>query len=361
MGSAHASCIARVDTGALSHEGGAGVALNGDLMYIAGGHGLAVFDLSDPALPKRLGSVIDTGVIRANKTHTQHHHESARLAAELVLVDNELFVAGNKGLAVFDVSDAAAPKPVATLDTGALSHEGDSALAVCGKLLYVAGGKGLAVIDISDPTSLKPACDVIDTKALSYDGGAAIALASEADCAVPVMYVAGGKGLAVFDISTPEAPKKIGDTIDTGALSSSQAGATIGLLGNVMHVVGGKGVSVFDISNPLEPQRLGGVIDTGAIGWAGDVALAYVGCEDVERRDTMLIAGGKGLRVFSIADPQKPEAIGEVIDTGALASDGGAQLVAHGPYVYVIGGKGLVVLDPVKADIDVAAQRLLSS
>merc|ERR1712150_330594 len=167
--------------------------------------------------------------------------------------------------------------------------------------------------------------DVIDTKALSVDGGTAIALAEDGGaCAMPVMYVAGGKGLAIFDISTPEAPKKIGETIDTGALSHSEAGATIGLLGSVMYVVGGYGVSVFDISNPLEPQRIGGVIETGAIGYAGDVALAFVGCDDVEQRDTMVIAGGKGLRVFSIANPQQPEAIGEVIETGALSCDGGA-------------------------------------
>jgi len=335
----------------MSHEGGAGVWVSGNLMYIAGGHGLGVFDLSDPELPKRIGDIQSTGVIRSDKAHSQHHHESARLAAELALVGSALFCAGNKGLAVFDVSDPASPQKLTTFDTGALSHSGDSALAVVGNLLYVAGGNGLAVIDISDPASLKRVGDVIDTKTLTHDGGSSIKLTDQTNCAMPIMYVAGGKGLSVFDISTPEAPNKIGETIDTGALSCAQAGAEIGLLGSVMYVLGGKGLSVFDISNPLEPQRVGDVIDTGAIGYAGDVALAFVGCEDAEQRDTMLVAGGKGLRLFSIADPQKPEAIGEVIKTGALASDGGAQLVPHGDYVYALGGKGLAVICPSKAGI----------
>jgi len=350
MGSAHSSRIAYVDTGALSHEGGAGVATNGNLLFAVGGHGLVVFDISNPEDPKKLGSVIETGVIRASKTHTKDYHEVARLAAECVLVGDVLFVAGNKGLASFDVSNPAAPEHKSTLNTGAISHSSDAALAVLGNLLYVAGGDGLAVINISDPTELKRVGDVIDTKALSMSGGAAITITES------IMYVAGGKGLAVFNIENPQAPTKVGETIDTGALSDSQAGATLGLLGSVMYVLGGKGLAVFDLSDPLKPQRIGDVINTDTISWDGDVAMEFVGCKDVQQRDTLVIAGGKGLRVFSIADPKQPQAIGEVINTGALASSGGAQLVTHGPHMYVIGGKGLAVLDPTKAGIVEAAE-----
>lgn len=361
--SSHAACVAQVNTGALSNDGGAGVALSGDRMYIAGGHGLAVFDLSDPALPKRIGDVIETGVIRSTKDHGKAQ-ESARLAAELALVGSTLFVAGNKGLAVFDVSDPDTPQRIRQLDTGAIAWSSEAALAVRANFLYIAGGKGLAVFDISDPTSPKLVRDVIDTTVLSFDGGAAILFADTVDSdmpisslnccvggsstAMPIMYVAGGKGIAVFDVSKPEAPRKVGESIDSGALSSSCAGATMGIQESTLYVAGGKGLAVLDISNPLEPQRIGDVIDTGAISYQSGAALAFVGCEDATRTGTMLVAGGKGLRVFSLANPRQPEEVGNVIETGALSDPGGSQLVLYGPHVYVIGGNGLVVLDPVK-------------
>jgi len=360
MGSSHPACLAKVDTGALSHDGGASAVMNGDLMYVAGGYGLAVFDLSDPAQPKRVGDVQSTGAIRSDKYKGQHV-EIARLAAELVLVGNTLYVAGNKGLSIFDVSDPPAPKLVVeAFDTEAIADGSEAALAVRKNFLYVAGGKGFRVLDISSPTSPKPVGKVIDTNTLSFDGGAAMLIGgdNEGDGPTPgcmpcagstastsIMYIAGGKGLSVFDVSVPDAPRKVGETLDIGASADSGAGAALSILGSNLYVAGGKGLAVMDISNPLQPHRLGEVITTDAISWASGAALAFVGCEDVTRTGTMLVAGGKGLRVMSLADPQKPEKIGEAINTGALSDEGGAQLVINGDYAYAIGGKGLVVVD----------------
>lgn len=287
--------------------------------------------------------------------------EMARLAADLALVGNTLYVVGNKGLSIFDVSDPPAPKLVVeAFETEAISHEGEAALAVRKNLLYVAGGKGLRVLDISNPTSPKLVGKVIDTDALSFDGGAAILIGDDnegdgptpgcmpcagAKASTSIMYIVGGKGLAVLDISVPDAPRKVGETIATGALADSSAGAALSLLGSNLYVAGGKGLAVMDISNPLQPQRIGEVMTTEAISWASGAALAFVGCEDATRTGTMLVAGGKGLRVMSLADPQQPAKMGDVIDTGALSDEGGAHIVINGAQAYVLGGKGLVVVD----------------
>jgi hypothetical protein len=97
-------------------------------------------------------------------------------------------------------------------------------------------------------------------------------------------------------------------------------------------------------SDPQRPQRVGDVIDTGATFWTSCVAMKFI-----ERDDARLlyVHGGNGLAVLDIcADPTKPTRIGEVLATGICTdccttiADSGSREV-----LFVAGWKGLGVLN----------------
>ena len=101
---------------------------------------------------------------------------------------------------------------MAKISTGAISHDSGAAAVIVGQYMYVAGGNGLAVFDIvSDPFNPGKVGKTISTGALSHGGGSSMLIRDE------FLYIAGGNGLSVFSLRNPLAPTKIGETIKTGA------------------------------------------------------------------------------------------------------------------------------------------------
>merc|ERR1712048_93148 len=105
-------------------------------------------------------------------------------------------------------------------------------------------------------------------------------------------------------------------------------------------VAGGKGLAVYDISDPTSPSRLGNVINTGVLTNQGGVAITFIG-------DRMLIAGSKGLVAYDISSPASPVRLGEVVKTGVLSHGseciGGAGIALAGNALFIVGGKGVAV------------------
>lgn len=63
------------------------------------------------------------------------------------------------------------------MQTDVLHHGGGAALLLEGGFLYIAGGKGLVVFSVSaDPRCPQKVGDVIDTQALSHTGGCSLKL-----------------------------------------------------------------------------------------------------------------------------------------------------------------------------------------
>eukprot|EP00929_Paragymnodinium_shiwhaense_P022197 TRINITY_DN14240_c0_g1_i9.p2 TRINITY_DN14240_c0_g1~~TRINITY_DN14240_c0_g1_i9.p2 ORF type:complete len:265 (-),score=24.37 TRINITY_DN14240_c0_g1_i9:1035-1829(-) len=154
--------------------------------------------------------ILETNVLVC--AHTKKDEGSIGLgAAELYVDDNVLYVAGNKGLALFDISNPMASQRIGDIiDTGALSFHGGAMFVENSNLLYLAGGNGLRVLDTTDPK--KPALlgSVIDTGIIADDAGLAGALVvASAQPLRHCLYMAGGKGLAVLDLTVPTVPSVI--------------------------------------------------------------------------------------------------------------------------------------------------------
>ena len=239
------------------------VALSGKYAYVAaGGRGLQVIDVSDPAQPKPAGE-----------------YSSGGMAQDVVVVGTTAYIADSTaGLQVIDISNPTTPKLLSEYQTGGSS--GDA--AVVGDIAFVADGyAGLQVIDLSDPAHPE--------RVGGYNtGGRALGVVVDGSFA----YVADGPGgLKVVDISNLERPRLVASVSTNGFVSR----ATV--VRKTVYVAASLGgLEIFDVNDPAAPQRLGGIETSGN---ALDVAvagnLAYVADE------------GEGLQIFDVTDPAKPQ------------------------------------------------------
>lgn len=282
----------------------------------------------------------DTGVMKSAHASDKGKHGAG--GGALAKMDgNLLYVLGNKGLAIFDVAqpekiDAEAAK-ITQVDTGCLDLECQPAMAINGTTMYIAGGKGLAVFDISDLRNPKKVGENIDTSVLSYGNAGAMIQKDNR------LYLAGGEGLVVFDVSNPQAPLKLGSAIDTGVIKfHAQAAVCLGTPLSEdqpppLYVCGGGGLVVFSLENPDVPQKQGDVIDSGCLKHDGGASMVVSGSR-------LFIAGGKGLGSLDITDPMAPKPIA-VVDTEVIYNVGGTSMLVNGQTMYVCGGYGVGVFE----------------
>jgi len=266
-----------------------------------------------------------------------------------------MYIAGGKGFAVFDVNSPLEPRRIGDIIlTGALSWGGGAALCLQGKdYLYFAGGNGLVVMSLKDPTKPWRIGDVIDTGALGIKAGVSLKLMEDEAHGEQLLYIAGGKGLAVYGLADPARPRQVCAAFDTGCISLL-GGVSLADAGGpeCLLLAGGSGLAVLDTEDRRKP-RVKRTVDTGLLGWKAGARMAVSGDGRF-----MYLAGGKGLGVFAMPGAQAllagegPKLLGKVA-TGALSHDSDSGLVfgeghLDGGLLYVAGGKGLAIVDLTK-------------
>ncbi len=280
-------------------------AIAGDYAYLADcSSGLQVIDITDPTNPSLAGSYDTDGV-----------------AVGIALAGDYAYIAdSNSGLAVIDISNPGSPTYAGGYNTPG-SAQG---VSISGDYAYVGDGTvgGLQVLDISDPTNPTPAGSY-DTPGMAY--GATLS----GDYA----YVADGfsGGVLVLDISDPTSPTYVGDYDTPGyaywvSLWGDRAFVADGTLG---------GVHVLDISNPASPVFEDSLLGAGYVNYvalAGDHAF--------------VTDSGTGLLVVDIADPVIPPVL---VGSNGFA-EGAYSVAVSGDYAYVSTGigatyPGLLVFD----------------
>lgn len=274
------------------------VMVSGTVAYVAaGGAGLRVLDVADPAHPIEIGSWDSPG-----------YAEGVAVAGSTVYLAD-----GPYGLRVVDVSDPAHPTEVGFAYPLNYAFE----VAVAGGYAYIAAaGAGLLVADVSDPAH---PIEVGTYNTSGYAYGVAVA--------GNTAYVADGwEGLRLVDVSGPSHP------FEAGFYKTPGWAFGVAVVGNTAYVADAfGGLRVVDVSNGAHPTELGGYEVSG--GHAGSVAVAE-GIAYVADRNW-------GLRLVDVSEPAHPTQIGFY---GPL---GYADAVAvNGDYAYVAAGTyGLRVVD----------------
>ena len=246
------------------------VELSGNLAYVFGVGGLAIFDISDPTLPIELGRYEPPG-------HPYNRYYRGAVSGGLACGG-----ARQDLLGILDVSDPANPQILSVHGAPGQSFEGT---AMVGNFIFACRhDQGLEIIDVTDPlapatvsevTGLVNAWDVVITgqHAFVADGSGGLAVVNVANPNLPVLVTSvptsgnavditisgttavvcsGSAGIDIFDVGDPAGPVLV------GSVNTSGLAITAAIDGNLVHVADWDDVETFDITNPAVPVPVGG-------------------------------------------------------------------------------------------------------
>ena len=254
-------------------------------------------------------------------------------------------VAGGKGLAVLDIADPANVTCVAKVHTGGTLQRGTNgrfALIPNSQIALVTAQDGLSVVDFSDPPNTK-VLKTFKKTPVEWESGRLTIVDAE------TALVVGQLGVGVLDISNPQNVELLVNKVKTGVLSRAPSGqpsrgGRITIIPNskVALVTGGNGLCVLDVSDPPKPKVLK-VFKTKEI----RVFDAYIGGRaTIVDAQTALVAGNRGVAVLDIADPQNVQILSWVDPkVVAYGEPKPGRPIILGTRALVVGEKGLAVVD----------------
>jgi len=216
------------------------IVVAGDLVYVAGGAGVQIIDLVDPAHPQLLSSYGTPG-----------------WPLGLDLVGSRLYVADGTdtsvfpyqigaGLLILDVSSPAAPAELGRFETPGIA----SGIEVAGSLAYLVDDSlnpvsaGLRIIDVSTPGTPTEVGSVVGFSSM-HDG----------DLELPLAFGVSAYGFGIADVSIPAMPQvRVVLPIATSAVHA---------VGNLAYVASGffdwedgPALRIYDVSDPADPVSL---------------------------------------------------------------------------------------------------------
>ena len=269
-----------------------GIEVIHDTAYVsAGGSGLYIIDISDPARMATIGS-----------------YDSPGYAEGVSVTDQYAYLAdGPDGLRIIDIADPAHPVEVSAVYK--MNYAFDVAINA-GFAYLAAAGAGLLVADISDPLQPK--------EAGSLDShGYAFGIALSGDTA----YLADGwEGLRIVNVSSPASPREIAIYKTEGwAFDVAAASSTIYIADSF------NALQILDASDPTEPAKLGSY----------DMLGNHVGKLAIGAGTVYIASRNTGLSILKVTDPANPVRVGSYNPMGyadAVAVSGSYAYVAAGPY-----------------------------
>jgi hypothetical protein len=328
------------------------VHVEGNLAYIAAGAGLQIWDLTDLASPRFVGSYEPrvsylSDMCVAGKTaflvcdkslevlDVSRPEVPSRLCSYTGSDTNAYFsritVAGRyaylseDGFRVVDISNPAQPKAV-----GILSNAWAECISVRGTYAYLVSGAGLRVVDIANPAQPR----LVGTYApagfaakVAVDGNFAYLAEQPRWENQDGNHIRYGGGLVVVDVTDPANPRLAGNLV-TGDETYPR---DVFVSNNRAYCANGSaGLQIVDVSNPTAPKVIGGCSSN-----------FYAQAVTVSGRHAYLSAGDFGVKVVDISNPASPMLAG-FVETAGSAQD----VVVSGSNAYLADGtRGLHILD----------------
>ena len=263
-------------------------------LYVAGGRTLAIYDISKPAAPIKLGA-----------------HEFPEELWGFRITGDRVYAGNNfSGLAMLDVSDPRAPALLGTHQTLGQTKIG----AVVGsKVGLIDHMEGFVLIDVSDERAPEGigsfyldgyARDVVTVGSMAY--------ATDSP-----------SGLYIFDLSKEGEPEPVAVLHGPNAPRFIEAVAIEG--GPILVAgAGGGDVQVYDVSEPTAPVRAATFETPGRV-----ARISFLG-------GTAFVAdGGAGFHMVDLSDPSSPTLIASHA-TAAAVHD----ITATDTHVFIVVGDG---------------------
>ena len=312
-------------------KGAMALEISGGKLYALENRGLSVYDISEPASPRLLGSVGGMGGVR-----------------QLKVSGNTAFVTSRQcGLWAVDVSDPASPKILSHFDTSEMA----TGLDVAGGFAFVGNRVfGVQCVDVSDPSNMRHVSSVVtkESQSVYYRDG--------------IVYSGdwGAGEITAIDFSEPSNPKIISKTRLDGY------GDGVEVDGNFLYASTGQhrksgppesrhgaghGLEIFDISDARSPRRLSraefpdiyfGPCDfwtprvSGGYCFASDTVNG-VFVLDVSDKSAPKIVGNLILPKVAPDDPSLKIPYKQILDPGVPQGDAAASIAVGDGVLYIAG------------------------
>jgi len=252
---------------------GKGSCISDGRLVTVGSAGLAIWDITEPSAPVRLGMCVFGG------------------GRQVVATPTHAFVVTIGGaLASFDITDPTAPVLVTTLPGAVSSPKSTDAIAMAGNTVYLSGNSRIYPVDVSDPSSM-----IAGTAFLSGQSGGSWCL----DVDGTRLAAANNANIAYFDVSAPSVPA----TLSLTPFAALDAGG-IDLVGDTLFLGSynetGYGFAAFDMSSGT--AALTDFFTNGT--WFGSVAVDASGTAHV-------VNDGIVMTLFDVTDPADISTVGE--------------------------------------------------
>ncbi|MBC8163905.1 MAG: PKD domain-containing protein, partial [Roseiflexaceae bacterium] len=264
---------------------------------------------------------------------------------------NYAYIGEGAAFVVVDVSNPAAPRRVARLQTAEMVQ----AIRIVGQRAYITVDRaGLLIVDIASPTAPVIVGRISEPESLGSPVGASF---YDVQVAGSVAYVASSSAFLVFDVSNPAAPRLLsrvnGESYD------------LAVQGDRVYVAQGfNGVGVFDVSDPANPVTIPGYYNGPALGvqvidgtiyqTSQSRLLVFDGAsswasEDLGRVKDVVVAGDRAyvthytgkVTIFGLSAISSPVLLGS-IETPGESWD----VQAVGNWLYIADGEnGLLITD----------------
>lgn len=251
---------------------------SGDVLYIADNDGLRVVNVSSPAQP-----VVLTSLVR--------HSISAIQAS-----GNLLYTIGYDEYIVYDISEPGKPTIKSRLELPFINIGAAKEMMVIDDLAYVLTTYGgLRILDISDPDQL----DMIGSYSIDQ-------ISNDFWLAGQNAYIATSRhGVIVVDVSDPTLPSYVGSMTDDNTINDRQEALTIEVFDNIAYVGTKWSVQTWDVTNPAQATFLGEVASGG---------------QALKANGQFVYAASQGfVYVIDISRPESVPEIEQRLDLNALA------------------------------------------
>jgi hypothetical protein len=208
----------------------ADVAATGTLAAVAGNTGLKVVDVSNPAFPRSVGTLVAASMMKV------------AMAGQYAYVLQ--YVSGNPGH--YDLVVVSLGAPTAPAIVGRITVGGGSAVKAVGTLVYVAAGAtGLQIVDVSNPAAPR----ILGT-ANTPGSAKGVAVANG------YAYVADTTTIQVVDVHNASGPFIVG--------SLATAANAVAVAGSRVYALSGSQLLVIDVASPSAPRLLSATNGYGA-------------------------------------------------------------------------------------------------
>jgi len=341
------------------------VAVQAGLAYVAAGHDLHIYDISDPANPVRISSL--SGF--AGPEQIFFAEIDIIPFGDAVYTIN--FVSGNgnfQSLKAIEVSDPTQPTVVGTRDLS-----GIAGITVSGDVLYIANEGKLQLLDAANLDEIFSEIEL--SSAWSYS----VTVLGDVAYVVENQLFEGPDSLLVLDVSDPGQPKEIitkkmdiehtirgvAATNETLFLMGQSWGGhsacptslyvfditdpaspqdpakfdpqsclnRFALVGDTLVATSDRGLQIFDVSDPANIALAGEFAPPAGFSHVGAIALnqdvAYIISEDPTYPKTAL------LRVLDLTEPAAPRWTGEALDLSSQYDEGAAGLYVRGNRLFL--------------------------